>query len=148
MKNKAITIFAIILLIPGFSFAQADRTPNGKKVPVVVYTPFDFYGRLMDAFRCGPEQDYYVVGEDNHSIFDNRIGSGYYSGAYQERELREGRILNISDFKDAIMSNDSCFFFAPLPSRKYDNAYLGIKNGKNFGSSIRKGASMLRWKSC
>lgn len=113
----------------GGVIAQTNVTLGEKKVPVVIYTPFDFYSRLMDAFKCGSEQDYYVVTADKAYIYDNRIGPEYLQGKYCERQLREAPILNISNFRQTILSNDSCFFFSPTPSRKYYNAYLGIKRG-------------------
>ncbi len=129
MNKKRYYILLFVSLIPGFLSSQTRLASGEKKVPVVVYTPFDFYGHLMDAFKCGSEQDYYVVTADKTYLYDNRIGPEYYQGKYCERQLREAPILNISNFRNAILSNDSCFFFAPMPSRKYDNAYLGIKRG-------------------
>lgn len=126
--NKKGALFIIISLIPGFLFSQTHPASE-KKVPVVVYTPFNFYAHLMDAFKCGSEQDYYVVTADKTYLYDNRMGPEYYQGKYGDRQLREVPILNISDFRDRILSTDSCFFFAPTPSRKYDNEYLGIKRG-------------------
>lgn len=130
MNKKSCCIFIIICLIPGFLFSQTRLTFGEKKVPVVVYTPFNFYGHLMDAFKCGSEQDYYVVTADKTYLYDNRIGPEYYQGKYCERQLREAPILNISNFRKTILLNDSCFFFAPTPSRKYNNEYLGIKRGE------------------
>ena len=131
MNAKRLFIIAIFSLIPICLFSQTTVAPDGKKVPIVVYSPFNFHGHLMDALQCTPAQDYYVVTEDKAYLYDNRIGPGYYQGEYSDRQLRETKILNISNFKNTILSNDSCFFFSPTPSRKYNNDYLGIKRGED-----------------
>ena len=129
MKNTGYFIFVIICLIPNLLFAQTNHTISAKRVPIVVYTPFNFHSYLMDAFNCGEGHDYYVVTENKTFVHNNRIGAEYYKGEYCTRQLREAPILNISDFKHTILSNDSCFFFAPTPTQKYNNEYLGIKRG-------------------
>lgn len=62
--NKKGCFFILLSLLPGVWFAQANLALGEKKVPVVGYTPFDFYGHLMGAFKCGSERDYYVVTAD------------------------------------------------------------------------------------
>ena len=107
MNAKRLFIIAIFSLIPICLFSQTTVAPDGKKVPIVVYSPFNFHGHLMDALQCTPAQDYYVVTEDKAYLYDNRIGPGYYQGEYSDRQLRETKILNISNFKNTILSNDS-----------------------------------------
>ena len=64
MKNTGYFIFVIICLIPNLLFAQTNHTISAKRVPIVVYTPFNFHSYLMDAFNCGEDHDYYVVTEN------------------------------------------------------------------------------------
>jgi len=45
--NKKGCFFILLSLIPGVLFAQTNLTLGEKKGPVVVYTPFNFYGHLM-----------------------------------------------------------------------------------------------------
>lgn len=139
MKNRRLFILALFSLIPSCLYSQATVALGEKKVPIVIYSPFNFYEHLMDALQCTSKQDYYVVTADKIYVYDNRIGPEYYQGEYRDRELREAKVLNISDFKSTILSNDSCFFFSPTFSRKFDNNFLGIKRGQSLSFVDKNG---------
>ncbi|MDR2890098.1 MAG: hypothetical protein LBV18_00575 [Alistipes sp.] len=107
--------------------ASVDTTRSVRKVPIVVYSPFDFYGQLMDAFKCTETQDYYLVTRDSICIYNNRDAR---LGRYMERDLRKlSGLGNLRTFRERILTTDSCFLFSPIQFTKYDNRYLGIKEG-------------------
>lgn len=132
MMKKYLAALFILFGAGANANSMALNQDKGKKVPIVVYTPFNFYNNLMDSFKFTEVQDYFVVSDKEIYVYDSRYGTGYYRGEYHSRKLRlQNNYLNIPAFRKVILENDSCFFFSPTQFTKYDNRFLGIKNGPN-----------------
>ena len=147
-KNVIITTLLFMVCCSNLSAQSTQFNDSLKRVPYVVYTPFELMGEIQDAFINMKGQDCFLLSKnsENDFYYFNRsgpkggynldhIGSVYMRGATargdEDREIEESyyRSPNIKDYRDIIMANDSCFFFSLYPSRNFYAEILGIKRG-------------------
>lgn len=139
MLKKILSLLALALICNSNLSAQDHHTPKipeGRKVPIVTYTPFNFYRLVMDAFK-NPEQDYYIFSKDTLYKYSNID----YSNQYRPRVWSNDSWTSIEKkgpfyskeklyFREIIQKNDSCFFLKVAPYIFQEHTLLGIlKNG-------------------
>lgn len=142
MLKKFLSLLFLAAICSSNLFAQdhpSEKIPEGRKVPIVTYTPHYFYGQVVDAFK-NPEQDCYIFTKDtlyayrspnyipNSNQYRPRIWSNYSwtsiekKGSFYSKEMLY--------FREIIQKNDSCFFLKIAPHIFQKHKLLGIlKNG-------------------
>lgn len=112
--NLYITI-VILLSTTSTGYCQNLIDTYSKKVPVVVYTPFDFIRTVEGAFSFSEKQHYFLHTDSVIYVYNG------HKKTSRVPEIRSNR-----DFHDVIMKNDSVFYISLIPSLKYVDYYNTI----------------------